>query len=805
MRNIILFFSLISFLSGFAQTDKKELKAIRITEAPVIDGKLNESIWQEADVAKDFVMLRPGDGDAEPENQRTEVRIVYTDQAIFVGATLYDSKPEGIMRQLSERDDFGTADFFAISISPNNDGQNAYEFFVSAGATQMDAQVSPSNGEDFSWSEVWFSEISFNEEGWVVEMKIPYSALRFAKEEEPVWGLNFHRRIESTREQYSWQYIDRSVGQFTQYNGLLTGLRNIDPPTRLSFTPFTSIVLDSYDGTTDTDFNFGMDIKYGITDNFTLFATLVPDFSQAGFDNVVLNLGPFEQVFSEQRQFFIEGADLLEKGNLFFSRRIGSAPVGRDDVYDNYDEDEILDNPNEVEVINAVKVTGRSKKGLGLGILNAVTEETFATVVDTITGEKSKIKTEPLANYNIIVIDQAFNNNSSIGIVNTNVLREGDFRDANVTSLVFSLADKSNAYRLSGDGSTSTVHEDGINTTGFASRLGFDKTKGKIRYSFDHRFADDKYDKNDMGFQRSNNYNDFMGRVSYRIFKPTKHFNNFRASFFAGHFRRFEPNVSTGNYVELDFWATNLKQMSYGLEIGTNIGERVDFFEPRTEGRYWVRNPQFSTEGFFSSDFRKRFAFEVGIDYRYRYGTDEYNPEIGFFPRFRFNDKLEIGYGLILDKSLNQPGYVDTLDDETIIFGVRDNDQVENSLSGKYSFNDKSSVSLAFRHYWSTVAYEDQYYELTDDGELIDHPYSEDNDLNFNNWNLDLRYVWQFTRGSELMVLYRHSIQNEDDRSDLSFGENLTDLFEQPSGHLLSIKLLYYLDYNNVKRWFKKS
>jgi len=805
MRNIILFFSLLSFLTGFAQTDKKELEAIRITEAPIIDGKLNEAIWEKADIAKDFVMLRPGDGDPEPENQKTEVRILYTDQAIFIGATLYDSKPEGIMRQLSERDNFGTSDFFAISISPNNDGQNAYEFFVSAGATQMDAQVSPSNGEDFSWSEVWFSEVSFDKEGWVVEMKIPYSALRFAKEEEPIWGLNFHRRIESSREQYTWQYIDKSTGRFTQYNGLLTGLTDIDPPTRLSFAPFTSFVLDSYDGSTDTNLNFGMDVKYGITDNFTLFATLVPDFSQAGFDNVVLNLGPFEQVFSEQRQFFIEGADLLEKGNLFFSRRIGNAPVGSDDIYDNYDEDEILDNPNEVKVLNAVKVTGRSKKGLGLGILNAVTEETFATLVDTITGEKSKIKTEPLTNYNVMVIDQAFNNNSSIGIVNTNVLREGDFRDANVTSLVFNLADRTNSYRIAGDGSTSTVYEDGMNTSGFASRLRFDKTKGKIRYGLEHRFADDKYDKNDLGFQRTNNFSDFMGRVSYRIFEPTKHFNNFRMSFFAGHFRRYDPNVTTGNYVELDFWATNLKQLSYGLEIGTNIGDRIDFFEPRTEGRYWVRNPQFSSQGFFSSDFRKRFAFEIGVDYNYRYGTDEYNPEFAFFPRFRVNDKLEIGYGLILDKSYNQPGYVDTLDDDTIIFGVRDNDQIENSLSGKYSFNDKSSISLAFRHYWSTVAYQDQYYELTDDGELIDHPYAENNDLNFNNWNLDLRYVWQFTRGSELIALYRHSIQNEDDRSFLSFGENLSELLEQPSGHFLSIKLLYFLDYNNVKRWFKKS
>ncbi len=369
-------------------------------------------------------------------------------------------RPDKIMRQLSERDNLGTADFFGISFSPNNDGQNEYEFFVTAGATQMDAQVSPANGEDFSWSEVWFSEVSFDDKGWYVEMKIPYAALRFADGKDMTWGMNIHRRIESTREQYSWNYIDKSTGRITQYAGILTGLKNIDPPTRLSFAPFASFVLDNYDGGIDPNLNFGMDVKYGITDNFTLFATLVPDFSQAGFDNVVLNLGPFEQVFSEQRQFFIEGADLLQKGNLFFSRRIGNAPVGSVDIEDNYDEEEIVSNPDEVKVLNAVKVTGRSQKGLGVGVLNAVTENTYATIMDTLTGVKTKIKTEPLTNYNVLVIDQEFNNNSSIGIVNTNVLREGDFRDANVTSLVLRLADKSNSYRLSGDGSMSNINEE---------------------------------------------------------------------------------------------------------------------------------------------------------------------------------------------------------------------------------------------------------------------------------------------------------------------------------------------------------
>lgn len=805
MRWFFLLLLVLTSTTLLSQTERKTLIAKRTNEPPVIDGVLKDSVWAKAEIAKDFVMFNPGDGDPEPSEQKTEVKILYDDQAIYVGAYLYDSEPDKILRQLSERDNLGTADFFAVSINPNNDGQNQFEFFVTAAGTQMDAQVSPVNGEDFSWSEVWFSKISYDDKGWYVEMKIPYAALRFPKAEEQVWGLNFHRRIENKREQYSWNYIDKSKGLITQYDGVLNGIKDVKPPVRLSFAPFTSVVLRTYDGESDSQFNFGMDLKYGITDNFTLFATLVPDFSQTGFDNVVLNLGPFEQVFTEQRQFFIEGADLLEKGDLFFSRRIGGPPVGRSDVEDELVEDEeIVRNPNEVKVLNAVKVTGRSKKGLGLAVLNAVTDETFATVEDTLTGDRRKIMTEPLANYNVLVADQEFNKNSSVALINTNVLREGDFRDANVTSLVLNLADRSNSYRLQGDGSTSTVRENGINTTGFATELEFEKTQGHIRYSLRHQFADTKYDKNDLGFQRNNNYNNFRGVLSYRIFKPTQTFNRLNLRLFAGHFRRFDPSVTTGNYVEIGGWATNLRQLTYGYEIGTNIGERVDFFEPRTEGRFWVRNGRWQTSGFISTDYRKRFAIDGSLGYSRRYEQKERNYELEFAPRYRANDRLQFAYGFIIDQSFYQPGYVNTLDDETIIFGVRDNKQIENSLSGKYSFSDTSSLTLSFRHYWSTVAYQDQFYELEEDGHLTEHPYQDDHDLNFNNWNLDLRYVWQFTRGSELVAFYRNTIENQDNRSQLSFGENLNELLDQPFGHMVSVKVVYFLDYNAVRSYFSK-
>src|SRR5690606_11423962 len=298
------------------------------------------------------------------------------------------------------------------------------------------------------WNAVWESQVNLVEDGWIIEVKIPYMSLRFSNENVQTWGLQFHRHFRRTSAQYSWNAIDRTKGNFGLYHGELKGLENIEPPTRLSFYPFTSGLINTYDGETKTDLNFGLDVKYGITENFTLDATLVPDFSQAGFDNLELNLGPFEQTFSEQRQFFTEGVDLFNKGNLFFSRRIGNAPIG--DVALGINE-KIENHPNTVKVLNAVKVSGRTKNGLGIGIFNAITEKTYATIKNTETDEIRKELVEPISNYNILVVDQQFNKNSSVSLINTNVTRNGNFRDANVTGLLFNISNKRNTYNLQGE------------------------------------------------------------------------------------------------------------------------------------------------------------------------------------------------------------------------------------------------------------------------------------------------------------------------------------------------------------------
>ena len=245
--------------------------------------------------------------------------------------------------------------------------------------------------------------------------------------------------------------------------------------------------------------------------------------------------------------------------------------------------------------------------------------------------------------------------------------------------------------------------------------------------------------------------------------------------------------------------------MSFGGRIGFNIGKQKDFFEPRTDDRFWLENPESNINLWFSSDDRKKFIFGVNVGGGMYHGIDEYEYSFGFSPIYRLNDKIQFGYSFDIEKDFNEIGYVTTLSDDTIIFGKRDKNEIENSLSGKYSFNDRSSISLAFRHYWSPVAYQDQYYKLEENGELSENEYTGDHDINFNSWNLDLRYIWEFARGSQLIALYRNSILNYEVGSsiDQDFSDNISNLFDQPFGHSVSLKFIYYLDYNRTKSWVK--
>lgn len=783
-----------------AQENKKNLITKRVSVPPKIDGVLDDDAWKNADIAKDFVMFRPAVGDLEPKNQKTEVRVVYDDEAIYFGAYLYDDQV--VPKQIANRDNFGIVDWFEASINPNNDSQNDTDFLVQTSGNQLDAKSSP-DGRDFSWSAVWDSKVTVVNDGWIVEMKIPYSALRFSNQEVQTWGINFRRRFANTRNQYTWNLIDPTIGRKQQYAGTLTGIENIKPPIRLSFSPYASAEYNSFDGENSFSKSVGLDVKYGISESFTLDATLIPDFGQTAFDEIELNLGPFEQRYEEQRPFFTEGTEIFDKGNMFYSRRIGNKPINFHNDDDLNSGEKLVENPEKVNMLNAIKISGRTKKGLGIGVFNAITEKTEAIIRNRITNEVRNVTTEPFANYNVLVLDQQFNKNSSITFVNTNVLREGHVRDANASALLLNLVNKKNTYFIKGDIKMSTIHENGAKTNGVFFDTSFGNSAGKWQYELGYRMSDENYDINDLGIQNRNDYQRFSGDAFFRIFEPTKIFRRFNFRTWANLRYRHSDGAYTGNHMGVDFNVTTLNQITFRLNLNGNIGTQYNYYEPREANRYYAHAPRQNYRIGFQSDPSKKLELRVNLRAGTRKPEDTSYINMQISPKYRFSDKFIINYAYDIENRKNEKGYVDALDDGTIIFGNRERKNIINALTGQYSFSVKSSLALTFRHYWSPITYDSQFYLLEDDGSLALHPYEEDNDLNYNIWNLDVSYTWQLAPGSQLIGLYRNAISNEDDQSYLGFNDNLINLFNQPKQQNFSLKLIYYIDYNNAQNWLK--
>ncbi len=797
----IFLFSLSTIYLSNAQ-ELKKIQAVRVENAPKIDGNPSDVQWKQAPATDGFFMFAPGDGTLLPPEFHTEIKIVYDDAALYILADMKDPKPDKIIREFGLRDQFVQADNFSILLNPFSTPNNTYMFLVTASGTQADG-LNPQK-MDLSWNAVWDSAVKITDTGWIVEMKIPYSALRFQNEEKQTWSIGFIRHIERTKEDYSWTYIDKTKsGGLVQFLGKLTDLNHLKPPVRLSLYPYASIVHKRFEGSNNTDYGFGLDLKYGLSENYTLDATLIPDFSDTPYDELELNLGPFEQYYDEKRQFFTEGFDLFNKGRLFYSRRVGGTPTGLYDVYAAMSSDEtLIENPEKVKLINAVKISGRNKKGLGIGFFNAITNKTEAIVKNEITQKERKITTEPYANYNIFVIDYNFKGNSSVSLINTNVIRQGNFKDANVTGLNWDLYGQNNTLSFGGTVAMSVINEMENYTNGFKYILHGRKRIKQHTFKSLIRIYDDKFDSNDLGFQRKNNYANFDFGYSYNILKPTEHFNVFRASIGVGFDHRYKPFSSVQNDLEINFFATNKKYLSFGGGI-EYVTDAYDWYEPRLPERYYLDKAHGGVFAFLSTDYRKKLAIDLKLARFNKFNDPQNYLSFKIAPRFKFGNKFKINYSFDYSKMNNGKGFVDILSNNDIIFGERQQKTLTNTLGMNYYFTTKSGINLSFRYYWSPVYYT-KFFLLNNDGTLSETTsYTENKDINYNIWNVDLGYIWEFAPGSKLSLLYRNTIFNTDQLAMLHFDENFSNLMKQPLQHTFVMKMTYYLDYNTVKNnWF---
>lgn len=768
-----------------------------IIDAPKIDGILDEEVWKNAPIAGDFIEFQPENGKAEAYAFRTEVRILYDDTGIYFGAKMYDPEPDKIAKELVERDDVGNDDFFDVIINGYNDKQQSLEFVVMPSGVQFDAKMTNDYGEDSSWSAVWYSAAKIDADGWTVEMKIPYSELRFPKKEVQEWGINFIRNIQRQKTKLTWNFVDNKKGSLMLYDGILNGIENINPPVRLSFLPYFSTYLTNYEKNTSTRINGGMDVKYGINDAFTLDTTLIPDFGQTAFDANILNLSPFEQQFEEKRSFFTEGTELFSKGGLFYSRRVGDYPSREPNLGDN---ETLAENIQKVKLINATKISGRTNKGLGIGFFNAVTKKTEVKIKNEITGETRKEIIEPLANYIVLVLDQRFNGNSSVTFLNTNVTRAGDFRDANATALLIDLTDKKNKYNIFGGFRGSYVKDE---TSDFGTNInaGIAKIFGKSTYRVGFEAISKDYEIDDLGYTGETNFIHFNGNYSYQLLQPSKKFNEINWNFNLNYSRRLETDLFKSFTVNTNISFLDKKFRNYGGGFMFTPKGENDLYEPRVFGQYLHIPGYVNPWVWFNSDNRKKFRYEFTVDY-YAYnqiGRHRTLNEVEL--EYRVSDHFSLGYEINYNISNQEQGFAGK-QDSTIYIGNRNRNTVVNSLVSKYTFNNKMALIFSLRHYYTEVNYK-SFGILQKDGEVLPvNDYSK-NDQTYNAWNVDLRYSWWFAPGSQLTLLYQNATQSYLDYSKINFKDNFTTLFNEPMINTLSLKVIYYIDYNQAKNWLK--
>ncbi|MFZ9877762.1 MAG: DUF5916 domain-containing protein, partial [Chitinophagaceae bacterium] len=515
---------------------------------------------------------------------------------------------------------------------------------------------------------------------------------------------------------------------------------------------------------------------------------------------------PFEVRFQENRPFFTEGTELFNKAGLFYSRRIGLTPRGYWSIKDRVANDpnlRIINNPGLTQLINASKFSGRNKNNLGIGVFNAISAPMNATIENIQTGKKETIETEPLTNYNLFVLDQALKGRSSITFTNTNVIRSGNARDANVSALDFALFDKNNRYSLAGTARYSAIQSQNP-YNGFTTRLSFRKVSGKIQYGITQSVESDRYDPNDLGFLQAPNEVNTIINASYNQFTPTKNFLSYRYTIRATNSNLYKPFAwrelevaASAFYFLRNFWDINIQYLA--KPIWQN-----DFFELRTPGRV-VKTMPWHYIGFNgSSDSRKRFY--VGIEGGYASTSAFKNAAFlryEFTFRFRFTDWLSLTLNSESKKDQGNVGYAfrREANGEPII-GWRDVLEQTTILTGLLNFTPRMFLTLRARHYWSNVTYE-KFFNVDTKGNWINRAFIPGVDNNYNAYNLDIFYTWDFKYGSRLIIGWKNWMPLDfsiDGSANNNYSKNLRQVFQIPQGKELTARLIYFLDYQKLKR-----
>lgn len=552
---------------------KKKYRAFRVEEAPLINGVFDDPAWEGEGWESGFVQHEPYEGRAP--SQPTEFKIAYDDMNLYVAIRALDSAPDSITSRMSRRDN-GDGDMVFVVFDSYHDLRTGFCFGVSSAGVRFD-MIFSNNGqnEDTSWDPIWQAKSQIHPWGWGAEMKIPFTQLRFKKNSSKVWGFEVARQIFRHSEMSFWHPIPRTAPGLIHAMGELDGLQEVEPRKQMDLTPYGVASLKTYEpeegnpfaGGTDTNFDLGLDGKIGVTNNLTLDFTVNPDFGQVEADPSEVNLTAYETFFEEKRPFFIEGSSITSfnvglgdgdvgNDNLFYSRRIGRRPQG----YPVSVDGEYVYMPLFTRILGAAKLTGKTGKGLSVGIMEAVTGDTKASIDNN--GEVRKETVEPLTNYALARVQKDFNKgNSIIGAAATSTIRRLDGTEmdwlhssATTAGVDFTQYFRERNYSLSASlymsnvqGSAEAISNTQLSSaryfqrpdahhvtydstrtslSGLGGKLQFGRVGGKWNFLFLNVFKSPGLELNDMGYMRQA---DNMLNVFWTGYNFTEPFSIFRS------------------------------------------------------------------------------------------------------------------------------------------------------------------------------------------------------------------------------------------------------------------------------------
>lgn len=745
--SLLILFSFL-FLSLNAQEyDKRVYSATRTSSPPLVDGSLNDEAWFSGEWSGSFWQYSPVEGG--PASQETDFMLLYDDDNIYIAIRCHDTAPDSIVSLMNRRD-YGDGDNVSVIIDSYFDQRTAFGFtLTSAGVKNDFIWTDDGMNHDSSWDPIWYAKTMINDRGWVAEIRIPLTELRFSDKKEQTWGFEIYRYIYRLNETLLWQPMARNASGRVHTAGLLTGLTDISPRPVFDITPYGVAKYQSYEGESgnpwykgrDLKGNLGLDAKIGVTSNMTLSLSVNPDFGQVEADPSVVNLSAFETYYTEKRPFFVEGKNITDynlgigsgtqgNDNMFYSRRIGRSPGLRHTPA----EGEFAFTPSFTPIIGSAKLTGKSSDGLSIGMIEAVTARVNTRIRDPINNRTYLRTAEPLTNYTVGRVQKDFRGGETIiGGILTSTIRLLDTDTENslhktattggidftryfggmnyIFQVRTAFSNVTGTKEMIARTQSSVIHNytrpdndyarydpERTSLNGHAGNLMAGKIGGNWQFLYLSSWKSPGFDINDAGYMQMADHYTGVGVINYNIFKPFSIYKGMSFGTNLIHIFDFGGNLNSASIVQS--WTSEYRNLWRTTLDWQLIAAQNDNLFLR--GGPSMKLPgQFTVVGKVESDGRKKLSGEAQIKYYNTFQGRQTSYILYLQLRYKPTNSIVLSIVPIWYQRLDKLQYVTTrpltsdTKEQRYIFGTIDQKELSISFRADYTITPDLSIQ-----YW---------------------------------------------------------------------------------------------------------